>query len=498
MIENLPVLHAVLPIVFAALNIVVRRNRLVWVLSGLCAAYCSASAILIVFHVLEHGDLVHELGGWPPPWGIEMRVDLLGAYVLAIVNFLAAAIIIFGDALVRREIAADRRYLYYAAFLLNIAGFNGIIVTGDAFNLFVFIEIASLSSYALIAVGPHRHCLLASYHYLIYGTIGASFILISVGLLYALTGTLNMRELQAALPALRGSSSLGVAMAFFIMGIMLKCAMFPLHLWLPKAYTWSPSAVGAFLAGTSAKVFLYVLLRFFGGIFDLQYAFGQLHLDVVFMCLAVAGMFYGTVLAIRQSCLRTLLAWSSIAQISYMALGISLGTVAGLAAALIHMFNHALIKTALFVFAAMASMRLGVGMQDCQIKDLRGLARKFPGLAAAFVIAGMALVGVPLTAGFVSKWFLISAIIEQRNWVLVFLVALSSVLSVIYVWRVVETMYADAEPELGANAWRGRGFALGWLLWLLIAGSVFFGVYASWNVNLATEAIVRLVDGQGR
>ena len=195
-----------------------------------------------------------EPPGWPAPWGIELRIDLLNALLLLIISAISTVVLYAADVSIRQEIPADRHTLFYILYLLCLAGNLGIAATGDAFNVFVFLEISSLSAYALIALGKDRRALWASYQYLIMGTIGATFILIGIGLMYQMTGTLNMEDLSKRLPEVEQTRTVFTAFAFVIVGICLKLAMFPLHLWLPNAYTYAPSVVTAFLAATATKV----------------------------------------------------------------------------------------------------------------------------------------------------------------------------------------------------------------------------------------------------
>ena len=308
-----------------------------------------------------------------------------------------------------REILRARIPLFYTAYLLCLTGLLGITITGDAFNLFVFLEISSLSSYVLIALGEHRRALTAAYQYLIMGTIGATFILIGIGLLYMMTGTLNMADLAQRLPAVTGTRTVQAAFAFLTVGISLKLALFPLHLWLPNAYTYAPSVVTAFLAATATKVAVYVLLRFMFTIFGASFAFDSMPLEFIFWRWRWSAMFAGSTVAIFQDNVKRLLAYSSVAQIGYMILGISFASVTGLTAAILHLFNHALMKGALFLALGCVVYRTRLA----RMETMRGLGRRMPWTMAAFVVGGLSLIGVPLTVGFISKWYLVLGALEQ-------------------------------------------------------------------------------------
>ena len=221
--------------------------------------------------MLATGPISYHLGGWAPPWGIEYRVDLLNAFVLVLVSGGRR-----GDDAVRAPVASpskstsDEQAWFYCMYLLCLTGLLGIAVTGDAFNAFVFLEISSLSTYVLIALGTDRRALVAAYQYLIMGTIGATFYVIGIGLLYLVTGTpQHGRHGRAPRTGLAGEHSRPIvaALAFITVGIGLKLALFPLHVWLPNAYAYAPSWVTAFLSATATKVAIYLLLRFFFSVF---------------------------------------------------------------------------------------------------------------------------------------------------------------------------------------------------------------------------------------
>lgn len=486
------VLPVILPLLAAPLCVLLRNERGTWLLAAFTAWLGAGLACLLLIWTLEQGPLDYAIGAWQPPWGIEYRLDTLNAFVLVIVNMLAALVIGFGHALIRREISGGRRHLLYTAFLLHIAGINGVLLTRDAFNLFVFIEIASLSSYGMIAASRNSRALLSAYSYLIYGTIGASFILLAVGLLYAITGTLNMTDLQARLPEVADRNALRAALAFLTVGIMLKCAIFPLHAWLPGAYASAPASVASFLAGTTTKVFLYVLIRFFYDLFDAGQLFPVLYIDHILLPAAVAGVLYGALQALRQDNLRLMLAWSSVGQIGYMAWALSLGTAPGLVAALVQMVNHAVIKCGMFLTVA----GLWYRFDTVSLARLGGAARTAPGLCAAFVLGGLGLIGIPLSAGFISKWHLIGAAWKQQGMAWVFVIVVSSLLTVLYMWRAVDTLYRGKPqdppaPAPQAVACLPRPLAIALLLFG--AGNLFLGVDTRWSAGIAEQIAGQLL-----
>ncbi len=484
--SHLPVLQVVLPLIAAPICVLLRSGIFSWLLaSSICWLSFIISCVLLN-QVLDHGAISYAIGGWISPWGIEYYVDILNAFVLIIVSGIGAIVSLFSRASVFSEIPEDRIYLFYASFLLCLTGLLGVVITGDAFNIFVFIEITSLSSYALISLGKDKRALLAAYRYLIVGSIGASFILIGIGLLYVLTGTLNIVDIQTRLPEVMHTNTLKTALAFLTLGIGIKCALFPLHRWLPAAYTYAPSAVSAFLAGTTTKVFIYVLLRFLFTLFGAEFVFDKMNLDVVFLLIAILAIFSGSIAALFQENVKRLLAYSSVAQIGYMVLGISLVSVTGLTAGILHLFNHAIIKTALFMAIAAVVYKL----DSASLSDMKGIGKSMPWTMAAFVLAGLSLIGIPGTVGFISKWYLILAVLEQGWWLVAIAILFGSLLAVIYIWRIVEVAYFQESPVAGTDIVVNKEAPLSMLipLWAIILANIYFGINASLTSGVSKHA----------
>jgi multicomponent Na+:H+ antiporter subunit D len=483
-IDHLPALQIVIPLMSAPLCALFRPGRAVWLLATIVCWLAFLFAALLLWQVLAEGPISYPMGNWPAPWGIEYRVDTLNAYMLVLVASVGAVVISFSRLIVEQRIRLPeyKQPWFYTAYMLCLTGLLGIIITGDAFNVFVFLEISSLSSYVLISIGRDRRALTAAYQYLIMGTIGATFILISIGLMYVMTGTLNMADLAARLPAVADTRTIRAAFAFLTIGVSLKLALFPLHLWLPNAYAYAPSVVTAFMAATATKVAIYVLLRFFFTIFGAQFSFETMRLDLILLPLALIGIFSASLVAIFQTNVKRMLAYSSVAQIGYMILGISLVSVTGLTASISHLFNHALMKGALFMALGCVSFRIG----SVQIDRMAGLGRTMPWTMGSFVIGGLSLIGVPLTAGFVSKWYLIVGTLERGWWPVAVLVLLTSLMAMVYIWRVVEVAYFKPAPE--GQAVREAPLALLIPTWTLALANLYFGLETSLNAGVARQA----------
>lgn len=486
---HLPVLQVVVPLISAPICFLLRRGDLAWGFTFLVSLTAFATSVLLLQSVMDGETLRYEIGGWAAPWGIEYVIDATNAIVLVVVSGIGTVVGAYARRSVLAELPASQHGLFYTAYLLCLTGLLGVTITGDAFNVFVFLEITSLSSYILVAAGAgvDRRALTAAYNYLVLGTVGATFFVIGVGLLYMVTGTLNIADLHDRIPALLNNRTVHVAFAFIVVGMGLKLALFPLHTWLPNAYTYAPSVGTAFLAATSTKVSVYVLVRFLFVVFVPTAGFMSLTLDYVLLPLALIGMIAATIAAIYQYNLKRLLAYSSVAQLGYMVLGISFASVDGLTAALLHLFNHALMKGALFLAVGCIMLRVG----DVTIGGIRGLGRQMPWTMAAFVAGGLSLIGVPLTVGFISKWYLVTATLEDGRWWIAVVILASSLLAVIYVWKVIESAYLR-EPPADRTV---REAPLSMLVptWTLVLANIWFGVDADLTVGVARTAALGLM-----
>lgn len=479
---HLPALQVVVPLIGALLCALLRRGTTAWALSLVVSWLLPAISVAMLLQVLHSGPISYHLGGWAPPIGIEYRVDLLNAFVLALISIVGAVIMPFARRSVGREIDGDKQAWFYTMYLLCLTGLLGIAITGDAFNVFVFLEISSLSTYVLIAMGKDRRALLSAYQYLIIGTIGATFYVLGVGLLYLVTGSLNLVDIAARLGPAAAETSRPVmaALAFLTVGISLKLALFPLHVWLPGAYAHAPSVATALLAGTATKVAVYVLLRFIFSVFGIAISLQSLPVSEVLLVLSVAAMVIASLIAVFEQDAKRMLAYSSVAQIGYITLGIGIANAAGLTGSIVHLLNHALMKTALFLALGAVVYRIG----SAALPDLAGIGRKMPLTMAAFVVGGLALIGVPGTAGFVSKWYLAVGAFNKGWWPLVFLILASSLIAVVYIGRLVEVAWFQEPSEVAADA-KDPPWSMLAPLWILAAATVYLGIDTEASASIA-------------
>ncbi len=429
-------LVAALGITVAALHAGQRAQRL----ALLGAAVSLAGALRAAWHCAGGAVLAYEFGGWAAPYGIVYRIDALAALLGVLIAAIGATVLVYAGPSARAELP-DSEGPFFAMASLLIGALQGMAATGDLFNLYVFLEIASIAAYTLIAAGGSTASL-ASFRYLLLGTVGATFYLLGLAYLYALTGTLNMADMAGRLPQVGPLPSVLVAAAFIVTGLSLKMALFPMHGWLPDAYTYAPSAATALIASLMTKVNAFALLRVLYGV--LWPTIGPVDLPVrpILAWLAAAGILGGSAMALAQRDLKRLLAYSSIAHLGYIGLGIALGNRDGLIGAALHIVAHALTKGCLFLIAGGVEHRLGTRTDH----GLCRLAPHMPLTMAAFVIAACSMIGVPPTVGFFSKWYLLLGALEAGSPPVVFVVLLSSLLNAWYFFRLIEWIYFAPLP----------------------------------------------------
>ncbi len=442
-----------LPLLFAAFIVPLAgllHKGLVPAVALLGVGLAAAASVWGMWTVVHQGTLRYHLGSWAPPLGIEYVLDPLAAFMALVVTVSGLLSLVYFSPALRHEVP-DRFVTAHALALLFLAGLCGMIVTGDLFNLFVFLEIASLSAYALVAIGA-KQAPVAALRYLILGSLAGSFYVLGVGFIYFVTGSLNMADVAQRLAPLYQSRAVVAAAILIALALALKMALFPFHLWLPDAYTYAPSAVAGLIPPVATKVAAYVMVRIFLGVFQPSFGFDRIALLPVISWLAAAGIIYGSVMAIAQSDLRRMLAYSSVSQIAYVGLGLGMGNSLGLIGALLHVVNHAAMKACLFFVAGTIRLRTG----QVQIANLTGLGRTMPWSMAAFVVAALSMIGIPPAAGFFSKWYLMLGALELANPWFVIVILLSSLLNAVYFFRVLENIYAKTttvpEASFGAEA----------------------------------------------
>ncbi|MCK9230455.1 MAG: hypothetical protein M0Q23_05750 [Syntrophales bacterium] len=450
MVRNAP---ALIPVIYLTACLLIALTKIkyrqyAYPMAVAAAALASAVSVGMLVHVVRYGPLHYHFGGWIPPLGIEYSIDHLSGFVAVVINIVATIVLV--HSLHVNKIELVRKVVpYYSVAMLLMLGLNGIVITGDFFNLFVFLEIASLASYGLVATGE-RGSAFAALRYLILGTVGASFYLLGLGFLYINTGSLNMADLALIIPLLQphNDPAIIIALVFMVVGIAIKMAIFPLHGWLPDAYTLAPSTTSALIAPIGTKVASYILIRALFFVYGANLVSKGIPVLTILGWLSAAGIIYGSILAIAQSELKRMLAYSSVAQVGYIGLGVSMANPLGFIGAVLHVVNHATMKACLFLVAA--NMRVHMGHSDISRFD-SSYRVKMPFTMAAFTVAAISMVGLPPLAGFFSKWYLALATIENSQWIFLGVILVSSLLNAVYFFRVIEKVYMKSPSDKTVN-----------------------------------------------
>jgi multicomponent Na+:H+ antiporter subunit D len=408
--HHFPVLLVAIPIAGAALTPIVGKHRrqycFYW--AALVISVCMAISAALVWQVYKHGPISYVVSSWQRWFGIEIYFDHISASSVLIAA-LGLLIIIFSKFYIEKEIDERKIPVYYALMILNLGGMLGFVITGDLFNMFVMMEILSLSGYALVAIGEAKIAQLAAFKYLVLGAVSSLSILMAIGFLYSITGSLNMHEIALYLPqATKHIPVAAVAFALLIMGFSVKAALFPLHVWLPDAHSIAPSPVSALLSGLVVKIgitgvirtiFIY---RYFGGLIDIKPVLNLIS------WLAVITIVMGAFFALFQDDIKMMLAYSTVSNIGYIFLGICLVQTNALIGSIVHIFNHAIIKVLLFLCAGAIIHQTG----HRKLSDLNGVAKKMPVTMACMSIGVMSIVGIPPTNGFICKWLIAEGAME--------------------------------------------------------------------------------------
>jgi len=401
-----------------------------------CLALSSILSLIVLGHVVSHGGYSYTVGNWQPPYGIELVIDHLSALMLVLVS--VTALLATGSALksVFQELP-DKEHMFFTLYLIFVAGLFGLILTGDAFNLYVLLEITSITTYGLIAMGRGR-APLASFNYIIMGSLGACFYLLGVGYLYIMTGSLNMADIARILQTSPGGAAVATALAFILVGLWVKMALFPLHGWLPNGYSLAPTGTAMISAPLMTKVTIYLMIRIMFSVFSVDYLY--FHNPAVqngVVWLATIAIFCGSGLALAQRNLKRMLTYIIVAEVGYMVGGVWLANNTGMTGAVLHIVNDALMTLCLFLAAAALLYKLG----DLDFDSLKGVYRKMPITMAAFTIGAFSMIGVPPTAGFFSKWYLLLGGIEAGQWGYVVALLFSSLANAVLFFRIIEIGY---------------------------------------------------------
>lgn len=435
------------------------------------------------FGTMGQAGLYH-MGAWKTPLGIDLRLDGLTSLMLIAVNFIGFAATLFSIEYLELYTS---KFRYYSLFLLMVAGMNGCVLTGDLFNLFVFMEIASIASYALVGFGCEHEELEASFKYAVLGSVASTFILLGIAFLYAVTGTLNMAHVATQVAAGGMNLPLLFAVSLFLCGFGLKAALVPFHAWLPDAHPSAPAPISAMLSGVVIKaVGVYVIARLLFNVFGITD-----NLLLILRWLGALSMVVGVLLAVGQWDMKRLFAYHSISQIGYVVLGLGIGTPLGLVGGLFHLVNHSVFKSLLFLNAG--SVEYATGTRD--LKRLGGLAQQMPVTGATSLVASLSIAGIPPFNGFWSKLIIIVACVQARYYGMAAWAVFVSLLTLASFLKVQKYAFFEA-AQVALGEGRRTPVAMGAAMILLafccLAMSLFVipGLDQPWLIAPAAGALV--------
>ena len=371
--------------------------------------------------LISQGPVLTQLNWLGEALSIQVAVDGFSLFMLMTVSLLTLAVGLFSIAYMEHYGAKAN---YYALLLMMLTGMNGLVLVTDIFGVYLFLEVAAVASYALVAYGLEHDELEAAFKYLMLSVIASAAVLLSIAVIFGMTGSTGFAAVAESLRSLNAGAVVGFCSALFIMGFGLKAALVPFHAWLPDAHPSAPAPISAMLSGLLIKVSgVYAMTRIFFNVFGLTPALSQILMYVGAVSIVVAAL-----LALGQKDMKRMLAYSSISQVGYVVLGIGIGTPLGVAGGLFHLLNHALAKGLLFLNSG--SVQQATGTRD--LDEMGGLAKRMPLTAGTSIVGALSIAGVPPLGGFWSKLLIIIALVQSREWVLVVVAVLASVLTLWY------------------------------------------------------------------
>lgn len=482
--NNLLVAPIALPMA-AAIALLFTRERPAWSRALSLAANVGGLVVAaaLVESVRIDGIQTLAFGGWAAPFGIVFTVDMLGALMVLVTMVVSTATLAFACSTLPD---LHERMFFYPLFQLLLMGVNGSFLTGDLFNLFVWFEVLLISSYALMSLGSTEQQLAETFKYALINVVSSSMFLVGIALVYSLTGTLNMADLAVRMDAVDERGLVALSAALFVAVFSIKAALFPVYVWLPRAYFAPPTVISGLFGGLLTKVGVYALFRVTTLIFP-----GVAMLQPLLLFIAGATMFFGVLGALSQWDMKRVLSYHIVSQIGYMIMGLGLWSPAGWVGGIYYMIHHILVKTSLFLVAGAVEASRGT----TNLRRLGGLVDGQPGLSTLFVVAGLGLAGVPPLSGFVAKLVLMRAGLEQSHDFVVFVSVVVSFLTLFSMMKIFRYGFwrDESSPQVATSGGAVRATAIASLVLLGVA----MGLGAEWGLPYAELAAEQLADRDG-
>ena len=423
------------------------------------------SVIFLAWSIIEQDVYLHTIGGWDAPLGIHLYADGLSLIMLIMTAFVGLGISIYAIG----YFSVEQSKRFWPLFLLIITGLNALFLSSDIFNYYVTLELIGLAAVSLTALGNTREAFLGAMRYLLATLLGSLLYLFGVALLYHGFGSLDIATLSQNV---KSTPILWVAFALMSGGLLLKTALFPLHFWLPPAHSSAPAPVSALLSALIIKSSFYILIRLWLSIFG---PLNEGTVEIIFGLLGAGAILWGSFHALRQTRLKLLVAYSTVAQIGYLFLAFSLamsGATTAWNAVIFLAVSHALAKSAMFL---VVGNLLHFGGHD-RIIDLDRVAQRLPITATAFALAGISIIGLPLSGGFIGKYFLLEAALRQEQWGFVIILLVGSLLSAAYIFKVMSHFFTPSSTPHNSKIISAN---MEWAALLLALAAILLGLFSS-------------------
>jgi multicomponent Na+:H+ antiporter subunit D len=476
----------VIPLLIAALLPLIgkfSKKLIPDVLTNAALAFLLFNSILLVKPIFNHGAIIQNVNWFGEKINLQVALDGFNLFMLFTISLVSLCVSLFSIDYLEHY---GHKAGFYALLLVMIAGMNGLVLVPDLFSIYLFLEVAAISSYALVAFGLGYDELEASFKYLMLSVVASAFALLSITIIFGMTGSLNFQAVAQALQDLNARYVIGVCAAFFIMGFGLKAALVPFHAWLPDAHPSAPAPISAMLSGLLIKVSgIYALFRITFSLFGMTPLLSQVLMAVGTISIVVAAL-----LALGQKDIKRMLAYSSISQVGYIVLGLALGTPLGIAGGLFHLFNHAVAKGLLFLNSG--SIQHITGTRN--LEELGGLGKRAPITAGTNLVGALSIAGVPPLAGFWSKLIIIIALIQAKQLGYALIAILASILTLWYYLLIQRKAFFGKISEKWlqikeAPFWMSAANIILALICILV-GIFFTPVFKTW-ISPAAEALAR-------
>lgn len=484
--SNYPALIILCPLVAALLSLLVSKihKQLGQIVVFIAITASLIMSVLLLIQVAKTGPVNYHMGNYDMPLGIEFAIDTVNGCLLVLINAISFLTVIFSNGF---DISHEQYSGgFYAVMSLLVTGLLGMTATGDVFNLYVFLEISSLSAYCLIAMGGDKG-VIAAFRYMIIGTTAATIYLVGVGVLYANTGTLNMADMAQILNSGEYDDAILIAMCCFIVTFGIKLAHFPFHGWQPSVHTYAEAGSKPIIAGVMFKVPGYALFRYLYCVFGPDFKYFD-YILVVIGILAVSGMLYGSIRAIGQKDIRKMFAYSSVTQMSYITLGFAIGNPIALAGSFLHIIGHAFMKGGLFAASGVLKHKYGI----VKLEDYGRVYKQMPFTSTLMTIAALSMVGIPPTIGFFSKWYLGVGAAQRGLWIYLAVLVISSLLNAVYFFRLIEKIFIQKDSgrqEHGEIRQGEKDLSIAIPLIIFFSAIVLLGLF---NVKIVNVLLITL------